>query len=159
MKPGMMWPVAIVSVLAITVAANVVLIVAANDPKASVVEPDYYRKAVAFDSTMAERAADLKLGWRMEARLGAPGTDGTRLETHLTDASGVALDGALVNVVAVHNLDAGHPVNAALLGTGAGRYAAKLPLTHEGRWELRFAVQRGAQRFSADLHQDTGTLP
>ena len=158
MKPGAMWPVAIVGVLAITVAANVVLIVMANDRKASVVEPDYYRKAVAFDSTMAERAADAKLGWRMEAALGAPGTAGTELDARLLDASGAPLDDASVNVVAVHNLDAGNPVSGRLAGQGAGRYRAMLPLAYGGRWELRFAVQRGAQYFTANLHQDTGTL-
>jgi len=159
MKPGAMWPVAIVTVLAVTVAANVVLIVAANDPKASVVESDYYRKAVAFDSTMAERSADLKLGWRMEARLGLPGAKGTKFEARLLDANGLPLDGAIVQVVAVHNLDAGRPVSGPLVGVGDGRYVAMLPLAHTGRWELRLAVQRGTQHFSADLHQDTGTLP
>jgi len=158
MKPGAMWPVAIVGVLAITVAANVVLIVMANDPRASVVEPDYYRKAVAFDSTMAERAADAKLGWRMEATLGLPSAAGAGLDVRLLDASGTPLDDASVRVVALHNLDAGHPVSGLLAGQGSGRYRATLPLAYAGRWELRFAVQRGAQRFTADLHQDTGTL-
>lgn len=158
MKPGAMWPVAIVGVLAITVAANVVLIVMANDPKASVVEPDYYRKAVAFDSTMAERAADQKLGWRMEAALGVPSGEGATLEARLLDATGTPLDGAVVTVLAVHNLDAAQLIPGNLVGTGSGRYAGVLPLSHAGRWELRFVVQRGAQRFHCDLHQDTGTL-
>ena len=158
MKPAMLWPVAIVCVLAITVAANIVLIVAANDPNGSAVEPDYYRKAVAFDSTMAERSADLKLGWRAEALLGRPSSRGTPLLVRLLDANGAPLDGAVVGVVAVHNLDAGHPVRGAVVGEGAGRYGASLPLAHEGRWELRLSVQRGSQRFSADLHQNTGTL-
>ncbi len=159
MKPGALWPIAIVTVLVITVAANVVLIVAASNPNGAVVEPDYYRKAVAFDSTMAERAADARLGWRIESRIGVPSASGARLEAQLLDAAGAPLEGARVRVVAVHNLDAGHPIEGVLVAAGEGRYAATLPLVYGGRWELRFEVERSAQRFHAKRYQDTGTLP
>lgn len=158
MKPGAWWPIGIVGALAVTVAANALLIVAANEPRATVIEPDYYRKAVAFDSTMAERAADARLGWRVEAALSQPGTAGARLEAQVLDAAGAPLDGAEVRVVAVHNLDADRPVEARLMGAGTGRYTATLPLRFHGMWELRFVVERGNQRFTSDLRRDTGTL-
>jgi nitrogen fixation protein FixH len=152
MRAARLWPLAVVVVLAVTVFANVLIYYLALDPGAAVVERDYYRRAVAWDSTMAQERHNGELGWRLEAVLDAAAADGTPLTARLSDRDGGPLAGAAVRVEAVHNRDAAHPVAAMLVPAGAGVYAAALPLRHAGLWELRFAVTRGAERFTQTLH-------
>jgi nitrogen fixation protein FixH len=154
MRAAKLWPLAVVAVLAVTVGANVVIYLLARDPGAAVVERDYYRRAVAWDSTMADERRSAELGWRLAAELGAVGADGAPLTVRLTGRDGAPLSDAAVRVEAVHNLDAGHPVAAALAPAGDGRYVARLPLRHAGLWELRFAVTRGAERFTQSLRRE-----
>jgi nitrogen fixation protein FixH len=158
MNAAKLWPIAIVGVLAVTVAANAVLLYEANDREAATVEPDYYRKAVAWDSTLAQRARDAALGWRIDARLGAIARDGAPLIVRLTDARGLPVAGAAIEVVAIHNIEASRPARAAMRPAPDGAYEARLPLSHAGLWELRFTVTRGAERFTASLRRDTGAI-
>lgn len=155
MSPARLWPLAIIGVLAVTVAANVVLLVAAGDPKSAGMEPDYYRRALAWDSTMAETRHNQALGWQLDAGLGETAPDGTPLAVRLTDAAGLPLDGAAITVEAIHNRDPMRPVRARLAAGAAGDYRTLLPLAHRGLWELRFTVERSGERFTARLRRDT----
>jgi nitrogen fixation protein FixH len=160
MNAARLWPLAIVGVLAITVGANAVLLYQAGDRDAAVVEPDYYRKAVAWDSTLAQRAHDAALGWRLEAALGAPGSDGLPLAARLTDARGTPLADAIVTVEAIHNAEGSHRLHATLRPGPGGTYLTTLPSMHRGLWELRFQVVRGGERFTVALRREAeGTAP
>lgn len=151
MKRGWQWPVLIGLALAFTVGVNVVMLFAAGaDPNGTVVEPDYYRKAVEWDRTMARRAASAALGWRATARIG--GTNAMRdLAVDLRDAQGVAIADAEVGVTLIHNREASTPLDAALAPSGDGRYAARVPLPHAGQWEVRIVARRGSERFETSL--------
>jgi len=156
MKPGAWWPVAMVAVLGVTVAANAWLLVAANDPNAVVVEPDYYRRALRWDSTSAEAAASARLGWRADAAIGAlddAGRAGVRVR--LSGADGQPVTGARVELTAIHNREAALHRTATLAGAG-GDYAAEIELAHAGLWELRIDARRGAEHFVTRLRRDTG---
>ena len=54
MKRGMWWPIGITTVLATTVAANLWVMRLANEDHSFAIEPDYYRKAIMWDSTLAQ---------------------------------------------------------------------------------------------------------
>jgi nitrogen fixation protein FixH len=156
MKPGALWPAAVVGALTVTVAANVAMFVLANGGNRAVVEPRYYERAVAWDSTMAEIARSEATGWTATAVL-APGADRARdprLTVRLADRAGRGLEGATVRVEAIHNLDSERGVHATLLARGNGVYATDLPLRHRGLWELRVTASRGGERFRADLRRD-----
>jgi nitrogen fixation protein FixH len=154
MNGAKLWPVAVVAVLAVTVAANIVLLVQAGDPGAAGIEPDYYRRAVAWDSTMAQERRNLSLGWRLAAELGVATPAGTPLVVRLAGPDGAPLDGATIEVEAIHNLEAARPALATLHPTPDGAYAAWLPLARRGRWELRFTVVRAGERFTARVHRE-----
>lgn len=63
MKPAALWPLAVIGVLAVTVGANVWLIQVAREPNGAVIEPDYYRRAVAWDSLAARQGrSDAQIG-------------------------------------------------------------------------------------------------
>ena len=148
MKRGAWWPIGVAAILAATVGANVWLaVIAGSDPSFSI-EPNYYEKAIAWDSTMAQARENQRLGWRIEPRLGEilPAHD-TRLDVVLLDSAGAPIRDATVRVAAFFNARASHILNATLERDTAD-YSARLPMTHAGEWELRFDVHRGDQHFT-----------
>lgn len=158
MKAEKLWPLAVVGVLAVTVIANAAMLLVAGDPSQRAIEPDYYRKAVAWDSTLAERARSAALGWTLDARL-EPAAGGARLRVSLADAAGAPLAGARVRVTALHNLEADRPTVADCGESTPGAYEASLPLRRAGLWELRVEAVRGAERFTTSLRRELGRTP
>jgi len=154
MNPAKAWPLAIVGVLAVTVAANVLLFAAANAPGTAVAERDYYRRALDWDRTQAERARSAALGWRASAafRGAAPGR--ARLELRLADAAGAPVTGATVELEGVHNLAADAPRRWRLAESAPGLYTTEVDLPFAGRWELDVTATRGADRFVSVLHAE-----
>jgi hypothetical protein len=149
MKRSTLWPIGIGAVLLITVAANIALYyVAGNDPS-FVIEPNYYAKAIAWDSTMAQSALNQRLGWHLAPAL-SPYTsrDGATLSVTLTDSSGVPITDATVKVAAIYNARAATILESTLTQDQSA-YVAHLPVGHRGQWELRFDVNRRGTRFTA----------
>jgi nitrogen fixation protein FixH len=157
MNPARLWPLGIVGVLALTVGANAWILYEANrDPNASVVEPDYYRKAVAYDSTLAQERHDAALGWQLTATTGGLDPAGTPVAVALVDRAGRPLAGAVVTLAAIHNLGAGRVIAARLVTGSDGRGSVRVALDRAGLWELRFDVRLSAEHFTTELRCDVG---
>lgn len=155
MKKGWHWPLLITAALLFTVGANVTMFFASGaDPNGTVVEPDYYRKAVDWDRTMARRAASDSLGWRADAAFGAAAENARALTVTLSDSTGVAVADAQVMVTLIHNLDAAQQVQVALQPQDGGGYGARVAAPRSGRWEVRVDARRGDSRFLATLHTE-----
>ena len=156
MKAAQLWPAAVVGTLALTVGVNVVMLVLANDGDRAVVEPRYYEKAVAWDSTMADAARSEATGWKADAALSelARPARGALLRVRLLDRNARPVEGATMHVEAIHNLDAGRRVEAAVGFQGDGVYEARLPLDRHGLWELRLRADRGSDHYEADIRRD-----
>ncbi len=58
------------------------------------------------------------------------------------------LAGATVSVEAFHNARGDDIVRERLTDVGNGVYSAKPQMNRNGRWELRFTVDRGAEHFT-----------
>ena len=155
MKPGRLWPAAMIAVLALTVIANLAVLGLAHDPDAAIVEPDAYPKAVAWDSTAARRDASDALGWTAVAAIGAGagGGAGANVQVTIVDRDGRPVDGARVTVEAIHNREIRRP-SAVLAARGDGAYAADMPLPRAGLWELRVHADRDGARFMTSLRAD-----
>jgi nitrogen fixation protein FixH len=150
------WPWGIAAVLALTILGNAAVYWAANDVNAAAVEPDYYRKGVQWDSTLAQERRNRALGWTVEAVLGPRAAHGgRRVSIRMRDAAGGPLAAARVELTAIHNALATHPVHAVSLTDAAGESRLDAPLEHSGLWELRLVVTHGADRYTADLRRDT----
>jgi hypothetical protein len=144
------WPLGVVIILGATVVANLaVMRVANNDPSFSV-EPDYYKKAVNYDSTMAQQRQNLSLGWGVHTRFDSIG-DGThtRLQVTLTAADAQPLTGAQVAVMTRYNARANDTLTAVLTEETPGMYASTLPIKHPGEWEVRVDARRDGAHFVA----------
>lgn len=151
MNPARRWPVALALVLVLAVAANVVVYVLANRPDSLAIEPDYYRKAVAWDSTRALEARSRALGWRLTASLAAPSGATALFEASLADRSGAPLSGARVRAEAFAIARADERLDTALVETVPGRYALALPVARAEWHEVRLSAERAGNRFVARL--------
>ncbi len=153
---GWYWPWLIAASLLFTVGVNVVMVFAATaDPNGTVVEPDYYRKAVEWDRTMALRAASARLGWTVRATFEPGLADSTRLVVQLSDRDAVPVLGVRFSVELIHNREAARPLRAALVEASGGRYEVPLLLGHPGLWEVRLVGRRGNERFTTTLRIET----
>jgi nitrogen fixation protein FixH len=146
-KPETRWPLGIALLLAGFVVVNLLLMrLAGNDPSFAV-EPDYYRKAVGFDSTMAQDRRSLALGWRAASALVPSTGSGWRVNVTLTDSVRQPVAGATVTVSARYNARANDIVLATLHETAPGLYSAPLAVSHGGEWEVGVDATRGAEHF------------
>ncbi|MGH7618186.1 MAG: FixH family protein [Gemmatimonadaceae bacterium] len=154
MKQGARWPIGVALVLAATVTANLVLYYVAGADPSFAVEPDYYAKAVAWDSTLAQAKRNVALGWRVSPTL-SPFTArrGALLSLTLTDSSASPIADAIVKVSAFYNARADSVLTATLQLSATG-YSATLPVAHAGEWELRFDVTRGREHFTSTTRVD-----
>lgn len=153
---GRIWPWALGTVLALTVAGNLWVLRIANADTSFAVEPDYYRKAVDWDSTMAQRGRNDALGWQLTVEsMHLDGAGAASLTVGLRDRAGLPVDGAVVQVAATHNAEAERIVAGSLAEMTDGRYTGPLAAQRAGIWELRFSVERGGERFTARVRHDT----
>jgi nitrogen fixation protein FixH len=149
MKRGAAWPLAVMTILGLTIAANVWLINVANADPSFAVEENYYQRGVHWDDEMAQRRRNDALGWRVVASASPIRSGyGSDLRIALNSAAR-PIDGAVVTVRAVHLARAGEPVDVRLTTIAAGAYEARVPLERAGLWELRIDVRRGTDRFTA----------
>jgi nitrogen fixation protein FixH len=158
------WPIAVVAVLAITVVANVAVLRLAGDEDAAAVEPQYYAKALRWDSTLVARKASDELGWRAEVSLARTGGGAgrTTVMVRLADETGAPLEGAFVRVEAIHNRHAAHPLHAVLQAApslGPGAYAADAAFDAPGMWEIRLEARRGEEVFVDDVRRELEARP
>ena len=160
MKRGARWPLAVTTILGLTVAANIWLIrIASGDPSFAV-EKDYYQRGVHWDDEMAQRARNRALGWRLATTLSPiEAGRGADLRIALTDSVVSPIADASVVVTAVHVARAGHPVELTLAQRAPGEYEVRVPIERPGLWELRIVVHRGADRFTATERLDARSTP
>jgi hypothetical protein len=144
---GWYWPWLIGALLVATVAGQGVMLYAAASDDTMSIEPDYYKKAVAWDSTAALDSVSALLHWKADVKISGAGVSGGDLVVILTDAAGDRVADAHVKVIAIHNLDGKRHIEAVLDQSADGRYSAHMPLDHAGLWEVRVQAERGADHF------------
>lgn len=157
MKAKTVIPTLIAAALGIHVVGSLLVVYFTTSNPSYAVEENYYQKALAWDDRRAQDAVDSALGWKLEATAHPPAAPGETalLEAALFDADGAPLDGATVSVEAFHNAHAHDILRVPLEPAGNGVYQARLPMHHNGRWELRFTVDRGGEHFT---HRETKHL-
>lgn len=151
MKGGHAWPVAIILVLAITVAANLwVMRIAGSDPSFAV-EPDYYRKAVAWDSAMAQEGRNRALDWQVRPEIhGFTSGRAATLDVRISGPDGEAIRDARVRVTAFAVARSANRIERDVPPSADGAaYRVVLPVARGGAWELRFDVRKGDAHFTA----------
>lgn len=161
MKPGWGWPVGITAILAATVIANLLVMrVATSDPSFAI-EPEYYRKAVDFDSTLAHENASARLKWTATAMISPMRANQlSQVTVTVRDSLNQPVEGAVVSITALYVARANDVLMAALPEIAPGTYRAPLAATHVGQWEVRISVARGTEHFVGSVRTEvTLTTP
>ena len=152
-RVGRWWVRGVVAVLAGVVALNVWVIRLAASGGGVNAEPDYYRKAVAWDAEQAAAVASAALGWHATAAVAARTGDHTVLRLTLVDAEGTPVRDAAISVTARWNGDATEALTGAAVAHD-GIWSVALPLTRAGLHEVRITAVRGGDRFGQLLKLD-----
>lgn len=142
----MQWPIGVVVVLALTVAANIWVAVRANDDPSVSIESDYYQKAVRFDAEQALRRRSERLGWRLTLDATRVTADEATLTATLVDSTGAPVHGAVLRLTA-RAVARGNDVLTATAHEVGDRYLATLPVTRLGLWDVDVEAVRGSERF------------
>lgn len=147
-KPSVLWPTIIAGALGLHVAAMMVMVSIATSNDGYAVEPDYYRKGLAWNEKQAQDRRNSDLGWTLDfvVEPAAPGKDPV-LRVTLTDTAGLPLHGAEIAAEAFSNVRRDEVLNATLDPTAEG-YGTTLPMRGDGLWEFRFTVTRGDDVFT-----------
>lgn len=159
MTGGRWWPAALGLVLAVTVVANVALLWTSSRDPSYAVEPDYYRRAVEWDSTVARRARSAALGWKADVALEAPEAGGSTLRLVLTTKDGAPLDSAAVRAEASHNARGAELFEVTLAAVGPGLYAGRIPSARRGLWRVDLRATRGHDLFVERVTVDNEAMP
>ena len=147
------WPVGITVLLTVFVAANLIVMRVAGADPSFAVEPDYYQKAVEFDSTLDLERRSAALGWSAMSAI-ASDSAGATLTVTLRDARARPVAGASVTVAARYVARANDVRSATLREVTPGTYAAPLDAPHAGQWEVRVSATRGPDRFFANTRAE-----
>jgi hypothetical protein len=143
-------------VLGTTVAANGVLLYEANKGDSMGIESDYYRKAVAWDSTLAQALTNQRLGWQVEGTFDPPRQGRSMLHITAADRNGAPIVGAEARVEGFAIAHAHSEIEAAMTGTGPGRFELEVPVARVELHEFRLQLSRGSERFTATLRCTSG---
>jgi len=163
-KRGWYWPLLVIALLLVPVAANGYLMLRASNDPSFAIEKDYYKKAVAWDHHQAQEARNAALGWRIDLKAGTPGADGrTPFVAHLLDRSRQPIAGAQIDVVALRIARSGQLLETTATPGGGANYVFSLPISGAGWHEFQMTARHGGERFSTTLRQElvlpAGTTP
>lgn len=154
LRKDRVWPTIVVALLGGNLALGAVLIRVANADPHFAVEPDYYRRAVDWDSTRAQAARNAALGWTWTPSLGAVRGDRVPMMLAITTRDGTPVDGATVTVEARAVAHASDVLVDTLAARGAGWYGTALPMRRTGLWEFRLRATRGETVATTELRLD-----
>ncbi|MCA9632942.1 MAG: FixH family protein [Myxococcales bacterium] len=148
-----LWPLMPVALLGLVIASQVVLVSSALKDGGAAVEEDYYKKAIDWDSHMAQERVNQQLGWKI--KLDVKPTSGREVDLHVLvlDKKGALVSDADVDVVAFPNAKSDHRFKQPMQREG-GSYVIRMPVSRSGLWEFRFQVTRGEQKFTAIERKD-----
>jgi nitrogen fixation protein FixH len=152
-SPSQRWPIIIVTVLVLQMVFGVWMArIAGSDPHHAV-EPDYYNRAVNWDSAMAQSRRDRALGWKSTAEMTRSSGGAAVLQIALVDSLGaaVAVDSVSAEALAVSH--AGR-INRVALSPRSDSYVGAIAEAAPGLWDVQLRAVRGADVFTAKLRTE-----
>lgn len=153
--PAKLWPAALVGALALTVIGNIWLLRAATDQTLGL-EPDYYARAVSWDSTLAQRETNARLGWQASGVLTTESDGKATLTIQFTDQASQAITDPACTVEIIPVAWADRATTASMIST-QDACTLSTTLAYPGLHEIRVTTTAGGQRFSAILRGAPGS--
>lgn len=99
---------------------------------------DAYKKGIAYNRTLDDAARQKQLGWQSAVIFDLSGN----LAVSMTDKTGAPLTSAKVDVTLSRPLGSEVAQNVSLQETAPGRYAGKVEIPAQGRWQAAITAHR-----------------
>lgn len=162
-RKGAKWPRIIGAILASNLLGVGALIYFAHAGSSHSVEPNYYKKAIAWDKEMAQQRENMRLGWKVSldftARANARrGRGEAWLVLHVKDSLGRELQGAQIEIEAYAKRMGNRRHQLRPTARKDGSYVAPLRLRPGGLWRFEITVKHRGKRFTARLDEDVPFL-
>lgn len=148
------WPGLVVAILGLSVTANIVLVMAARSDGGAQVEPDYYRKAVAWDARqdLLDRSAALR--WDMHLTVSGA-SEASVITVTVLDRDGAPIPNLEASVSVHHAAESEvRTVALAPIDGQPGVYRGQGALARPGLWDFDVALAQGETRFLAQVRQE-----
>lgn len=150
---GRYWPAVLVTIVLSGLSGVGWLIYRATTDKTFAVEPDFYNKALRWDSSAREQAISRQLGWSVAASIvtDETGASTPTLVVRITGGDGAPIRGADVGCEAFAHARAADRRSLRLVERSEGEYAAALENAWPGTWRVRTRVKDASGRvFTAE---------
>ncbi len=140
---GLHWPLMLLGMFLVSASFVIVTAVLGAGSGSHMVEPDYYARAVDWDSERERLEAAERLGW--DVRVSASGVlnpVGTRLVSVLIfDSEGDPIESAIVQAICFAHTQAHDRTETEIPHVGAGQYQTRIQGMHTGGlWEFRVSI-------------------
>ncbi|MEX0747600.1 MAG: FixH family protein [Rhodothermales bacterium] len=154
LPPHIAWPLFIIFILAVGIGGAFSILFAANSDGGVQVVEDYYRQAVAWDSTAAVRARADALGWRADLNVYVSGEPLQTIEFTVVDSTGSAVLG-LRGTVRLSRPQHAKPVaEIPFYAAGEpGTYRVKAPLAASGLWDFGIEARNDSADFVVTIRR------
>ena len=149
--PARVWPWVPALLLVSLLGTQLAVLSSALDDPSFASEPDYYRKALDWDTRQARARQSQALGWTVRAAVDGRMSATRVVSLSLADARGVTIDGAALSAIAFPIARAGQARELAFREVAPGLYRAELGVARLGIWELRCSATRGHEHFESTL--------
>lgn len=154
---GLRWIAFVVALILLNVSICTITVIASRRSQPPV-EAAYDIKALKWDDSAAQRAANQSLGWKSRVRIEA--VSGTpRLVVELFDSSWRPIRTAQVSASVSSSDSAQAQTTLALESNDEGGYAAFLPNQTPGWWRIDLAADAGGMRFTDSTRALLTELP
>lgn len=145
--PHIFWPGMVVSILLLSVVANIVLVVKARTDGGAQIIEDYYAKAAHWDEGQAKVAQSKALHWSHEVTVSPVELEGMGIvRVALRDVQG-PLENLGVQLTLRDPTKIAVVASAQATHEGGGVYVIPVPLRRHGLWDVDILATQGATVF------------
>lgn len=157
---GKHWPLVIVLMLLAHASLMFGTIVYVGGKRDTYVDPEYYAKSVDWDRQRAMKEASQEQGWTVTVNARAIAGDPTQrsVEVQLHDASGNAIEDAMVELVCYHPASLSERLGG-VMPFQDGLYTRSMPIERTGIWVAELTIQRRGVRALLTKDLDVVSVP
>jgi nitrogen fixation protein FixH len=127
----------------VTLLANGALVFTALESWSGLTGPRPYERGLAYNRALEAARAQSALGWQVKSDFAATGPRAGMLSVEARDATGVAIEGAVVRAFIVRPTQTGHDFDVELTPREAGRYGRAVVFPLAGQWQVSLEIAAG----------------